>query len=143
MAEAGAGLSFSAQAAEDIDQFLCVVLGPDGVSVSRSSAGEQAVGVAQDSARAGEGVAIQFIGVSKVRAGGLFDTGALLAPNVDGQVVEVITSSALPLNSLTGIALTPATELDTVVYALIWPRPAPFSISGLLDQTTDWWQAAQ
>jgi hypothetical protein len=141
MAEAGAGLSFSALAAEDIDPFLCVVLGPSGVAVSRSSAGEGTLGVSQDRVLAGQALSVQFVGVSKVQAGGLFDVGALLTADSNGQVVEVITTSALPLNSLTGVALTASSELDTIVYALLLPRPSPYSISGLLDSVAPWWQA--
>jgi Uncharacterized conserved protein (DUF2190) len=142
VAEAGAGLAFSVVAAEAVGQFYCVKVTPAGAVVTTSLAGEDVVGVAQDRAQPGEAVAVQFVGVSKVRSAGLFDVGSILSADSSGRAVALVGSSlAYPLNVSIGTALTASTGLDTVVYALLCPRPQPYYLEQL-GATKSWWQQA-
>jgi hypothetical protein len=142
MAEAGPGLSVSLTAAEDITSaFLCVQLDSDGVRVSTSPAGESVCGIVQSTALAGQVVEVQFSGVSKIQAGGLYSAGELLCSDNTGHLVALRSSYALyPLNIVVAVALTAATDLDVITFGLLYAHPQP----GYLSQSgpsADWWQA--
>jgi hypothetical protein len=138
----GASLTFSATAAEPLDAFVACVLCDDGVYLSTSSAGEGVIAISQDRVSAGDVVALCFSGVSKWQSDSLFSVGDLLAADSNGCAVALIESVAQPLGIAVGTALTPSTELGTVVYALLNARPQPFFVSGQQDRLAEWWKAS-
>lgn len=113
------GQEISLVAGVAVTKNLVVTMETDGYVDVADSAGEKALGVAQNTAAAGEMVRVRIGGTTRVKAGESFEEGVELQVDSDGMVITASTG-----DYIIGQAITPSGADGDIITMLIchsWP----------------------
>lgn len=107
-------MTFKAAAAVTKFEFVTIAGQSDGECADCSSAGEIAIGVAQNAAATGQAVRVCVIGVTKVNAGNSVSKGDTLQTDATARAIAASSS-----DEVVGVAIEDAAAAGDVITALI------------------------
>lgn len=107
-------MTFKAAAAVTKYEFVTIAGQSDGECADCSSAGEIAIGVAQQAAAAGQAVRVCVLGVTKVNAGAAVTKGDTLQTDATARAIAATTA-----DEVLGVAVEAAAAAGDVITAII------------------------